>query len=64
MGIPVPGCSLMRAGRISVEVGMRGGGRWTAEFYRALPSGPFYGFNRPGVEPSEAIIENWRSVTR
>jgi non-heme chloroperoxidase len=28
-------------------------------FYRALPSGPFYGFNRPGVEPAEAIIENW-----
>ncbi len=30
-----------------------------SEFYRALPSGPFYGFSRPGVEPSEAIIENW-----
>ncbi|HEY0117690.1 MAG TPA: alpha/beta hydrolase, partial [Cellulomonas sp.] len=30
-----------------------------AEFYRMLPAGPFYGFNRPGVEPSEAIIENW-----
>ena len=30
-----------------------------SEFYRALPSGPFYGFNRPGVKPSEAIIENW-----
>jgi non-heme chloroperoxidase len=28
-------------------------------FFRALPSGPFYGFNRPGVEPSEAIIANW-----
>ena len=28
-------------------------------FYRALASGPFYGFNRPGVESSEAIIENW-----
>src|SRR6202046_5081335 len=28
-------------------------------FYRALPSGPFYGFNRPGVEPVEAIIWNW-----
>ncbi len=28
-------------------------------FYRALPTGPFYGFNRPGVEPNEAIIENW-----
>jgi non-heme chloroperoxidase len=30
-----------------------------SEFYRALPSGPFYGFNRPGVESSEAVIENW-----
>ena len=28
-------------------------------FYRALASGPFYGFNRPGVESSEAIIQNW-----
>ena len=28
-------------------------------FYRDLASGPFYGFNRPGVQPSEAIIENW-----
>jgi non-heme chloroperoxidase len=28
-------------------------------FYRDLPSGPFYGFNRPGVESSKAIIENW-----
>jgi non-heme chloroperoxidase len=30
-----------------------------SEFYRALPTGPFYGFNRPGVESSEAIIANW-----
>jgi non-heme chloroperoxidase len=30
-----------------------------AEFYRALPEGPFYGFNRPGVKASEAIIQNW-----
>jgi non-heme chloroperoxidase len=30
-----------------------------SEFYRSLASGPFYGYNRPGVEPSEAIIENW-----
>lgn len=28
-------------------------------FYRDLASGPFYGFNRPGVESSEAIIANW-----
>jgi non-heme chloroperoxidase len=30
-----------------------------AEFYRAFPSGPFYGYNRPGARPSEAIIDNW-----
>jgi non-heme chloroperoxidase len=28
-------------------------------FYRALPEGPFYGYNRPGAESSEAIIANW-----
>ena len=28
-------------------------------FYRDLPSTAFYGFNRPGVEPVEAIIQNW-----
>jgi non-heme chloroperoxidase len=30
-----------------------------SRFYRDLPTGPFYGFNRDGVEPQEAIIENW-----
>ena len=30
-----------------------------SEFYRAVASGPFYGYNRPGAEPSEAIIGNW-----
>jgi non-heme chloroperoxidase len=30
-----------------------------SQFYRDLASGPFYGFNRPGVEASEAIIDNW-----
>jgi len=30
-----------------------------SEFYRDLPAGPFYGFNRPGVKSSEAIIQNW-----
>ncbi|MCY1145489.1 alpha/beta hydrolase [Actinoplanes sp. Pm04-4] len=29
------------------------------EFYRGLPSGPFYGYNQPGAEPSEAVIQNW-----
>jgi len=30
-----------------------------AQFYRDLPSGPFYGFNRPGAKPQEGIIQNW-----
>ena len=30
-----------------------------SNFYRDLPSGPFYGYNRPGAKPSEAIIQNW-----
>jgi len=29
------------------------------QFYRDLPSGPFYGFNRPGAKPMESVIENW-----
>jgi non-heme chloroperoxidase len=30
-----------------------------SRFYREIASGPFYGFNRPGTESSEAIIQNW-----
>jgi len=30
-----------------------------AQFYRDLPAGPFYGFNRPGAKVSEGIIQNW-----
>jgi non-heme chloroperoxidase len=30
-----------------------------SKFYRELPEGPFYGFNRPGVKSSEAVIANW-----
>jgi non-heme chloroperoxidase len=30
-----------------------------AQFYRDVPSGPFYGFNRPDAKVSEAIIANW-----
>jgi len=30
-----------------------------SKFYRDLAAGPFYGFNRPGAEASEATIENW-----
>src|ERR1700741_1163236 len=30
-----------------------------AQFYRDLPSGPFYGFNRPGAKVSDGLIDNW-----
>ena len=30
-----------------------------AQFYRDLPEGPFYGYNRPGAKPLEGIIANW-----
>ncbi|WP_212511301.1 alpha/beta fold hydrolase [Acinetobacter seifertii] len=30
-----------------------------AQFFRDLPSSPFYGFNRPDAKPSEGIIANW-----
>src|SRR6201991_4289342 len=30
-----------------------------AQFFRDVPAGPFYGFNRPGAQVSEGIIANW-----
>jgi len=30
-----------------------------AQFYRDLPAGPFYGFNRPGAQVSQGVIDNW-----
>jgi non-heme chloroperoxidase len=30
-----------------------------SQFYVDLPTGPFYGFNRPGATPSQPIIWNW-----
>ena len=30
-----------------------------AQFFLDVPSGPFYGFNREGVEVSEGLIRNW-----
>lgn len=29
------------------------------EFYRELPIGPFYGYNRPGSKPQQGTIDNW-----
>lgn len=30
-----------------------------AQFFRDIPSGPFYGFNRPGAKPSQGRIDAW-----
>ena len=30
-----------------------------AQFFLEVPSGPFYGFNRPGAEVSEGVVRNW-----
>ena len=30
-----------------------------AQFYLDFASGPFYGYNRPGAKPSQAVIWNW-----
>jgi non-heme chloroperoxidase len=30
-----------------------------AQFYLDVPSGPFYGFNRPGTKVLQGVIENW-----
>src|SRR2546425_4974221 len=30
-----------------------------AQFYLDVPTGPFYGYNRPGATTSQGVIENW-----
>lgn len=30
-----------------------------SQFYLDLASGPFYGFNRPGADISQGVIQNW-----
>jgi non-heme chloroperoxidase len=30
-----------------------------SQFYLDVPTGPFYGYNRPGAKPSQGIIQNW-----
>jgi non-heme chloroperoxidase len=30
-----------------------------AQFYRDIPAGPFFGFNRSGAKISEGVIQNW-----
>lgn len=30
-----------------------------AQFYRDVPAGPFYGFNRPGAQTIDGVVDNW-----
>ncbi|MFN3521403.1 MAG: alpha/beta fold hydrolase [Phenylobacterium sp.] len=30
-----------------------------AQFFLDVPAGPFYGFNRPGAQVSQGVIDNW-----
>ena len=30
-----------------------------AQFFRDVPAGPFYGFNRPGTKVYQGVIDNW-----
>ncbi len=30
-----------------------------SQFFRDVPSGPFYGFNRPGAKLLQSIVDNW-----
>ena len=30
-----------------------------SQFFRDLPSGPFYGFNRPGATVLQSVVDNW-----
>jgi non-heme chloroperoxidase len=30
-----------------------------AQLFTDIPSGPFYGFNRPGAKPSQGLIDSW-----
>jgi non-heme chloroperoxidase len=48
-------------GGLPIEVfdSFRAGMANRAQFYRDIPEGPFYGFNRPGAKVFPGVIDNW-----
>lgn len=44
---------------IDVFDGYRAATANRAQFYRDVPEGPFYGFNRPGAKVLSGVIDNW-----
>ena len=50
------------SGGLPIEVfdGLRAGlAANRAQFFRDVAAGPFYGFNRPGADVKEGVIDNW-----
>ena len=58
---PVMVKSASNPGGLPIEFfdGFRAGMANRAQFYRDVPEGPFYGFNRPGAKVSQGVIDNW-----
>ena len=58
---PVMLKSASNPGGLPMEVfdSFRAGMANRAQFYRDVPEGPFYGFNRPGAKVVPGIIDNW-----
>ena len=48
-GLPMEVFDGFRAGHIANR----------AQFFRDVPAGPFFGFNRPGAKVSQGLIDNW-----
>jgi non-heme chloroperoxidase len=48
-GLPIETFDAIRAGQLANR----------AQLYRDIPSGPFYGYNRPGSRPSQGLIDAW-----
>jgi non-heme chloroperoxidase len=48
-GVPMEVFDGIRAGVLSNR----------SQFYRDLPSGPFFGYNRPNAKVSQGVIDNW-----
>ena len=49
-------------GGVPIEVfdGMRNGQLENrSQLFKDVPSGPFYGYNRPGAKPNQALIDSW-----
>lgn len=44
---------------IEVFDGFRAAMANRAQFYRDVPEGPFYGYNRPGAKIDQGVIDNW-----